>query len=357
MAFYTCAYCSFRYNEQHGDSKNGVPKGTPFAQLAGTLCSRCGMQGDRHIRQANPKYKGLEAQYYDLFAGKSGVAFFREWVLASKNLSHVLDLGTGTGRIAVELANVGIPVTGVDWSKEMLALANKKANRITNQMTLIEEDALILNCKQTFSHVLLADGFFQYFTTVKEQQELLAMVRNHLGNEGRIAIDLIIPPPTTLWKNQHQKQMTSIKTVELTVEGFTSLREQLFHYSAMYEVYREGVSQTKYKVERELSFITPRELAYLLKLEGFSVTDMVCDYQPNQKIGDTIKVAESSCDVTPLSVDETLEDRFEDINKGRLHPYTEDSWKDGGYPFGVKSTANNQPIMWTIIAELKEKNR
>lgn len=71
------------YDEWFEDCRNGVPPGVPITDLAGTLCSRCGMQGVRHEKQTNPKYTGLEAEYYDQFAGKAGIAFYREWIVGS----------------------------------------------------------------------------------------------------------------------------------------------------------------------------------------------------------------------------------------------------------------------------------
>ncbi len=46
-----------------------------------------------------------------------------------KNCKYVLDAGTGTGRFAIYLAQQGINVVAVDSSKEMVAIAQKKARR------------------------------------------------------------------------------------------------------------------------------------------------------------------------------------------------------------------------------------
>ncbi|MDV2685219.1 methyltransferase domain-containing protein [Alkalihalophilus lindianensis] len=351
MAHYKCTYCSFQYNEWHGDTKNGVPQGTSYSALAGTLCSRCGLQGERHKRQSNPKYAGLEAKYYDFFVGKSGNVFYRNWVLQSDKVPNVLDLGTGTGRFALELSNLGIPITGVDWSSEMLAVARKKVERMNNEVNFIEEDALTFNQNERYSHILLTDGFFQHFTTVLEQKELLARVRKHLKKDGFVAIDLVIPPTNPTWKVQQRKQVTNQKTIYYTVEGTTALHGQLIHYTATYESFREGVCQSKYRVERELSLLTPRELIYLLMLEGFFVLDMVENYQPSIKLSETMKIPEINYQSAYLGVNDTLELKSDEINKGILQPYQLDSWNEGGYPFGVSAFEQSYPTKWTIIAK------
>jgi len=58
--------------------------------------------------------------------------------------SSVMDLGTGTGDLAIKLAknNQRIQVTGYDFSNSMLEIARKKANRHSlNNISFIEGDA------------------------------------------------------------------------------------------------------------------------------------------------------------------------------------------------------------------------
>ncbi len=352
MANYTCTYCGFHYNEWHGDTKNGIPAGTPFWALAGSLCSRCGLQGERHIRQGNPKYAGFEAEYYDLFAGKGGIAFYRDWILQSEQPVSVLELGVGTGRILLELAKCDVSVTGVDWSPEMLAVANKKAERMKREVTLVEDDVHVLHLNERYSHILLPDGIFQHFITVAEQKNLLAVVRNHLKDDGLVAIDLVLPPSKTEWGIKKRKQMTEQKLIYFTVEGSTALQHQLFHYTGTYEHYRNGTLQSQYRVARELSLILPRELVYLLTLEGFSVVEIHENYQTSNS-WDIMK--QSNEQLTYLGKKETLDEKPQEIKQWLIPPYQEDRWNEGGYPFwGQNGTNYHEPIRWTIIAKREE---
>ncbi len=55
---------------------------------------------------------GSASKYCDLFGSKDDVAFYRE--LAIKHGRKALELGVGTGRVAIELAKAGVIVLRID---------------------------------------------------------------------------------------------------------------------------------------------------------------------------------------------------------------------------------------------------
>ncbi len=57
------------------------------------------------------------------------------------NLAEVLDIGCGTGSLSVVLAGFGCKVTGVDFSPEMIARAEAKANAARQSITFQVMDA------------------------------------------------------------------------------------------------------------------------------------------------------------------------------------------------------------------------
>jgi len=57
---------------------------------------------------------GPASKYYDLFGSKDDIGFYRE--LAIKHGRKALELGIGTGRVAIELAKAKVKVWGIDSS-------------------------------------------------------------------------------------------------------------------------------------------------------------------------------------------------------------------------------------------------
>lgn len=349
MSEYNCQFCGFQYDERYGDSRNGIPKGTPFFQLAGSLCSRCGMQGERHKRRAATLYRGLEAENYDLFAGKSGIAFYKNWLRSFPSPS-VLELGIGTGRIGLELAKLGISVTGVDNSEEMLAMASKKKERLNEcSVEFIYGDAHTLSLEDKFTHILLTDGFLQHFTDANEQVELLQIVKQQLVPGGFVAVDMVLPPNGQAWSYKQCKEWGK-KKIYQTVEGETNLSKQLFYTTVTYETFKDGIEQSRYRVEREYSLVLPREVGYLLEFAGFEVIKMVENYS---ELDSSHPFDDRKKEERRLAIDETLDGEFS-LEERNIKAYKEDVWQNGGYPFPIKvEPRNTGGTRWTLIATMR----
>lgn len=76
---------------------------------------------------------------------------------------RILDVGTGSGRYAIELAARGASVVGVDFSSEMLRIAREAAQErgVADRCRWVEGDFLGLNLGDRFD-LALAIGFFDY---------------------------------------------------------------------------------------------------------------------------------------------------------------------------------------------------
>lgn len=51
MSRWKCTKCGYIYDEQYGDAKNGIAKGTRFDDLPETwVCPRCGATKDKFVK-------------------------------------------------------------------------------------------------------------------------------------------------------------------------------------------------------------------------------------------------------------------------------------------------------------------
>lgn len=88
----------------------------------------------------------------------------------------VLDVGTGSGRYAVELAARGATVTGIDFAGEMLRLARSAAKErgVETRCSWIEGEITDLRGGHLGFDVSLAIGFFDY---VRDPTTILVTMR------------------------------------------------------------------------------------------------------------------------------------------------------------------------------------
>ncbi len=99
-----------------------------------------------------------------------GEADLVESLARAHGLTRILDAGCGTGRVAIELARRGFPVTGVDADPAMLATAREKAPELPwVQADLASLDGLL---DEVFEVVVLAGNVMIFLTPGTEDRAL-----------------------------------------------------------------------------------------------------------------------------------------------------------------------------------------
>lgn len=105
--------------------------------------------------------------------------------------ADVLDLCCGAGRHALGLAALGHRVTGLDWSRELLAGAAEEAARRGVSLDLVRGDMRRLRYRRRFDAVLNLFTSFGYFETEREDVAVLQGVRRALRPGGVFIIDVL----------------------------------------------------------------------------------------------------------------------------------------------------------------------
>jgi SAM-dependent methyltransferase len=116
------------------------------------------------------------------------VEFLVETVGLEKGCA-VLDIPCGQGRHAKALAEVGYDVTGLDWSEDLLELANKKMNESEAGATFVQGDMRSFDLGREFDAVATLGNSFGYFDD-RDNEEFVARVCAHLKTGGTFVLDL-----------------------------------------------------------------------------------------------------------------------------------------------------------------------
>ncbi len=146
-------------------------------------------------RGAHAHYE--DPAYYDLAyrRRRHDVRFYVE--IAEQLGGPVLELGVGSGRVALALARAGIEVVGVDPSQAMLNRAAEKARELPKakqaHLTLKRGDARRVRLKRLFPLVTSPFNVFMHLYTHRDLSQALATVRMHLAPRGRFVFDVLTP--------------------------------------------------------------------------------------------------------------------------------------------------------------------
>ena len=131
--------------------------------------------------------------YDDWYEAISDVEATVERVAALAAGRPVLELGVGTGRLAVPLAARGVEVWGVDASAPMLAQLRAKAHGTTGPVVLADMGALPLRARPRFGTVFCAYNTFFNLLTPEAQSACVRSCAEVLLADGRLAVEAFVP--------------------------------------------------------------------------------------------------------------------------------------------------------------------
>jgi SAM-dependent methyltransferase len=119
------------------------------------------------------------------------VAYYVEEALHSGG--PVLELGVGTGRIAVPIASAGVPVVGVDLSEGMLDVARERAELAGVDLDLRQGDMRDPPVDGTFPLVVIPFRSLLHMETDHDRRAVLRVVAKLLEPNGRFVFDVFAP--------------------------------------------------------------------------------------------------------------------------------------------------------------------
>jgi SAM-dependent methyltransferase len=138
-----------------------------------------------------------DARYYDHVyrRRRADVRFYVE--MARRHGGPVLELGAGSGRVALELARAGIDVVAVDRMQPMLARARERAaalpRRARERIEIRRGDLRRLRLRRRFPLVIAPFNVFMHLYDRRDVERALSTCRHHLRPRGRLVFDVMVP--------------------------------------------------------------------------------------------------------------------------------------------------------------------
>jgi SAM-dependent methyltransferase len=191
----------------------------------------------------------------------------------------ILELGCGSGRVILPLAEAGHQVTGVDVSPVMLERARCRVETASPALSvhLAEMDMRSSDpaLEGTFQMALYSLNGFMHLTTQDDQLRSLTSVHRSLRPHGMVYFDLMNPAPEYLeriaahpsldWSGALGDGRRVIKWTQREVD----IHQQTIDTSIWYDLTGHDGQVRRIHTDFTLRYVHLSELALMLNLTGF----------------------------------------------------------------------------------------
>jgi SAM-dependent methyltransferase len=226
------------------------------------------------------------ARFYDWenaqTMGRRDVRFWRQ--MAAKTRGPILELGCGTGRVALPVARAGATLVGIDRSETMLARARNKARRskLTGAVHFVRGDVRFLPFpKGHFALVAAPYGILQSLLDDETLDGTLEAVHRVLRKGGTFGIDLVSDLPSWPQYARRLKLRGPAGRGATRITLIESVRQDPARGLTMFDqefVERRGRTSRTHQFSLAFRTLSVEDLTDRLERHGFRVSAVLGDY-------------------------------------------------------------------------------
>ena len=178
----------------------------------------------------------------------------------------VLELGIGTGRIAVPLAAEGLRVHGIDASQPMAAKLRAKDG--SNRIHVTIGNFRDVGVNDSYSLIFVAFNTFFALASQEEQVQCFANVAKRLQPGGQFLIEAFVPDLTRFTRGQtFQALQVGVDELKIEASRHDPVGQRTFSQHVLFG--REGVKL--YPVQ--IRYAWPSELDLMARLAGMRLRE------------------------------------------------------------------------------------
>jgi SAM-dependent methyltransferase len=211
--------------------------------------------------------------------------------LAGRTGGPILELGCGTGRVAVPLAAAGHDVTAVDIEPAMLARARRRAAAagaaIAKRIEFVEADMLGLELPAagSFRLAIIALNSLFLLATRAAQRDAFATMAGHLGSGGLAVVDIWLPDADDLARfdgrlileyERHEPESGALVTKVAAAQHDAA--SGIVNLTSIYEEGDQGASPARFVRRDALRLVSADELRDFAESAGLEVETLAGSY-------------------------------------------------------------------------------
>ncbi len=191
----------------------------------------------------------------------------------------VLDVGCGTGRLTIAMAEAGLDVTALDVTPEMLERARAKSGHL--DVEWIHGDARTMQLGRRFRLITMTSHGFQHLLTDQDISDFLDRAREHLLDDGWLAFETRNyaaktfggSGELTLWKTIEDPDG---RQVDVLFGSTYDPQTGIEHLTGERAVRDSG---ERYRSTTDLRYIDVEDLNRMLDEHGFDIIHQYGDWQ------------------------------------------------------------------------------
>lgn len=209
--------------------------------------------------------------------------------LAELGEGPILELGCGTGRVLLPLAEAGHTVVGIDSSEPMLAVARRRIDDSHEQISahLVRGDMTELAQIEggPFGMVVASLNSLMHLTTSDAQRAAITGAWTLLASGGRLVIDTLNP---SLGQLNHLLNTTHLEGSWVSADGATvdkwghrrpGIDPQTIDTLLWYDSVQTDGTVQRVRTRFDLRYVHQSELALMLEVAGFGYVDWYGSYE------------------------------------------------------------------------------
>ena len=211
--------------------------------------------------------------------------------LAARTGGPILELGCGTGRVAVPLAAAGHQVTAVDIDPAMLERARRRAAAagaaIGGRIEFVEADMLGMDLPSagSFRLAIIALNSLFLLATRAAQREAFATMARHVASGGLAVVDIWLPDADDLARfdgrlilEYERRDPESNALVTKIAAAQHDAASGIVNLTSIYEEGDQGASPARFVRRDALRLVSADELRDFAESAGLEVETLAGGY-------------------------------------------------------------------------------
>lgn len=204
---------------------------------------------------------------------------------------EVLEIGCGTGRITIPIAEEGFLITGLDNSSPFLELAAEKAKDKNLSIKWENQSMASFDLNRKFDLILLTGNTFLHLLELKDLENCISCVIMHLKKEGRFIFDSMKPwlqglmtdpkdiAPHAEYPNPYDDSKVNIK-LQKSFDIASQIQTHIYHYT---------IGEKKVKRIAKFRITFPKDLDAILHYNGLSIEEKYGSFSKEPFTSDSLQ--------------------------------------------------------------------